>query len=247
MSAPDEPREDPVPVAASALSSGDVARLNEALKALPAEIAASLRAKPLGVKEVRSRWLKWLALAGVVVAIGSGIFSLVSALTTPSVVHQVAPISRTAERLDRGLTGLQAAIDRAQARYRAVRERVAPETHRGPGGRLRPARVLHRGRRVPRHPRPRPRCPGRRSPARLAGADRPRPLVQKPLGLGHVGGETGPASLRGLRIGPVEHDLDRAVALAAHRAGPARAGSRSAPRRGGSGRCASMSPAVAGP
>ncbi len=134
MSTPDEPREDPVPVAGARLSADDVARLNEALKALPAEIAASLRAKPLGVKEVRSRWLKWLALVGVVVAIGSGIFSLVSALTTPSVVHQVAPISRTAERLDRGLTGLQAAIDRAQARYRAVRERVAPESTAGQAG-----------------------------------------------------------------------------------------------------------------
>jgi hypothetical protein len=127
MPAPDEPREDPVPVVGERLSSSDVARLNEALKALPAEIAASLRAKPLGVKEVRSRWLKWLALVGIVVAIGSGIFTLVSALTTPSVVHQVAPISRTAERLDRGLTGLEAAVDRAQARYRAVRERVVPE------------------------------------------------------------------------------------------------------------------------
>jgi hypothetical protein len=134
MSAPDEPRHDPVPVAGERLSAGDVARLNEALRALPAEIAASLRDKPLGVKEVRSRWLKWLALVGVVVAIGSGIFSLVSALTTPSVVHQVAPISRTAERLDRGLTGLQAAIDRAQARYRAVRERVAPEAAAGQAG-----------------------------------------------------------------------------------------------------------------
>ena len=113
MSTPDEPREDPEPVVGQHLSASDVARLNEALKALPAEIAASLRAKPLGVKEVRSRWLKWLALVGVVVAIGSGIYSLVSALTTPSVVHQVAPISRTAERLDRGLTGLDAAIARA--------------------------------------------------------------------------------------------------------------------------------------
>jgi hypothetical protein len=134
MPAPDEPREEPVPVVGERLSSSDVARLNEALRALPAEIAASLRAKPLGVKEVRSRWLKWLALFGVVVAIGSGIFTLVSALTTPSVVHQVAPISRTAERLDRGLTGLQAAIDRAQARYRAARERVAPKTTAGQAG-----------------------------------------------------------------------------------------------------------------
>ena len=128
MPAPDQPREDPEPVVGQHLSSSDVARLNEALRALPAEIAASLRAKPLGVKEVRSRWLKWLALVGVVVAIGSGIYTLVSALTTPSIVHQVAPISRTAERLDRGLTGLDAAMARARARYLAARERVAPET-----------------------------------------------------------------------------------------------------------------------
>ena len=79
------------------------------------------------MKEVRSRWLRWLALAGIVVAIGSGIYTLVSALTTPTVVQQVAPISRTAERIDRGLNGFEAAVDRAQARYRAVRERVAPE------------------------------------------------------------------------------------------------------------------------
>jgi hypothetical protein len=134
MPAPDEPREDPVPIVGERLSSTDVARLNEALKALPAEIAESLRSAPLGVREVRSRWLKWLALVGVVVAIGSGTYTLVSALTTPSVVHQVAPISRTAERLDRGLTGLEAALDRAQARYRAVRERVAPERAGQAGG-----------------------------------------------------------------------------------------------------------------
>jgi hypothetical protein len=134
MPPPDEPREDPVPIAGERLSSTDVARLNEALKALPAEIAASLRSAPLGVKEVRSRWLRWLALAGVVVAIGSGIYTLVSALTTPSVVHQVAPISRTAERLDRGLNGFEAAVDRARARYQAVRERVAPERASQAGG-----------------------------------------------------------------------------------------------------------------
>jgi hypothetical protein len=134
MPAPDQPHEDPEPVVGEHLSSSDVARLNEALRALPAEIAASLRAKPLRVKEVRSRWLKWLALVGVVVAIGSGIFTLVSALTTPSIVHQVAPISRTAERLDRGLSGLDAAITRARARYRAVRERVAPQTAGGQAG-----------------------------------------------------------------------------------------------------------------
>ncbi len=127
MPAPEQPRKDHEPVVGEHLSSSDVARLNEALRALPAEIAASLRAKPLGVKEVRSRWLKWLALVGVVVAIGSGIFTLVSALTTPSIVHQVAPISRTAERLDRGLSGLDAAFARARARYWAVRERVAPQ------------------------------------------------------------------------------------------------------------------------
>lgn len=131
MPAPDQPHEDPEPVVGEHLSSSDVARLNEALRALPAEIAASLRAKPLRVKEVRSRWLKWLALVGVVVAIGSGIFTLVSALTTPSIVHQVAPISRTAERLDRGLSGLDAAFTRARVRYRAVRERVAPQTAGG--------------------------------------------------------------------------------------------------------------------
>jgi hypothetical protein len=134
MPAPHEPREEPAPIVGEHLSPRDVARLNEALKALPAEIAASLRAKPLGVKEVRSRWLKWLALAGIVVAIGSGVYTLVSALTTPSVVQQVAPISRTAERVDRGLTGLEAAVDRAQARYRTVRERVAPESAPGAGG-----------------------------------------------------------------------------------------------------------------
>ena len=134
MPARDQPREEPDPVVGEHLSSSDVARLNEALRALPAEIAASLRARPLGVKEVRSRWLKWLALAGVVVAIGSGIFTLVSALTTPSIVHQVAPISRTAERLDRGLTGLDAAVARARARYLAVRERVALQTAGGQAG-----------------------------------------------------------------------------------------------------------------
>jgi len=117
MPAPDQPPEDHVPIVGEHLSSTEVARLNEALKALPAEIAESLRSAPLRVKEVRSRWLKWLAVAGVVVAIGSGIYTLVSALTTPSVVRQVAPISRTAERLDRGLTGLEAAMDRARARY----------------------------------------------------------------------------------------------------------------------------------
>jgi hypothetical protein len=134
MPARDQPREEPDPVVGEHLSSSDVARLNDALRALPAEIAASLRARPLGVKEVRSRWLKWLALVGVVVAIGSGIFTLVSALTTPSIVHQVAPISRTAERLDRGLTGLDAAVARARARYLAVRERVAPQTAGGQAG-----------------------------------------------------------------------------------------------------------------
>jgi hypothetical protein len=128
MPASDQPPEDRGPVVGEHLSSADMARLNEALKALPAEIAASLRAAPLGVKEVRSRWLKWLAVAGVVVALGSGIYTLVSALTTPSVVRQVAPISRTAERLDRGLTGLEAAMDRARARYEVARERLAPET-----------------------------------------------------------------------------------------------------------------------
>ena len=133
MPAPDEPREDHPPIVGEHLSSTDVARLNEALKALPAEIAASLRAAPLGVKEVRSRWKRWLALAGVVVAVGSGGYTLVSALTTPSVVQQVAPISHTAERVDRGLNGFDAAIDRARARYRAVRERVAPEST-GPAG-----------------------------------------------------------------------------------------------------------------
>lgn len=131
---PDEPRDDRAPVVGERLSSTDVARLNEALRALPAEIAASLRAAPLGVKEVRSRWKRWLALATVVVALGSGIYTLVSALTTPSVVHQVAPISRTAERVDRGLNGFEAAVDRARARYRAVRERVAPERAGRAGG-----------------------------------------------------------------------------------------------------------------
>jgi hypothetical protein len=91
------------------------------------EIAESLRSAPLGVREVRSRWLRWLAVAGVVAAIGSGVYTLVSALTAPSVATQVAPISRTAERVDRGLTGLEAALDRARARYRAARERLAPD------------------------------------------------------------------------------------------------------------------------
>jgi len=134
MPSPDEPREDRAPIVGEHLSSTDVARLNEALKALPSEIAESLRSAPLGVKEVRSRWLKWLAVAGVVVAIGSGIYTLVSALTAPSVVRQVAPISRTAERVDRGLNGFEAAIDRARARYQAVRERVVPERPSQAGG-----------------------------------------------------------------------------------------------------------------
>ena len=134
MPEPDEPREDQAPIVGERLSSTDVARLNEALKALPAEIAASLRSAPLGVKEVRSRWKRWLALAAVVVALGSGVYTLVSALTTPSVVHQVAPISRTAERVDRGLNGFEAAVNRARARYRAVRERVAPARANQPGG-----------------------------------------------------------------------------------------------------------------
>ena len=130
----EEPREDPGPIVGERLSSTDVARLNEALKALPAEIAQSLRSAPIGVREVRSRWFRWLAVAGVVVAIGSGIYTLVSALTAPSVAHEVAPISRTAERLDRGLNGFEAAVDRARARYRAVRERVAPERGSAAGG-----------------------------------------------------------------------------------------------------------------
>ncbi len=134
MPAPHKPPEDRDPIVGEHLSSTDVARLNEALKALPAEIAASLRSAPLGVKEVRSRWLRWLAAAAVVVAIGSGIYTLVSALTTPSVVSQVAPISRTAERLDRGLIGLDATIDRARARYQAARERLAPERPAQAGG-----------------------------------------------------------------------------------------------------------------
>jgi hypothetical protein len=134
MPAPDQPPEDHVPIVDEHLSSTDVARLNEALKALPAEIAESLRSAPLRVKEVRSRWLKWLAVAGVVVAIGSGIYTLLSALTTPSVVRQVAPIARTAERLDRGLSGLDATIDRARARYQAARERLAPERPGQAGG-----------------------------------------------------------------------------------------------------------------
>ena len=131
------------------LSSTDVARLNEALKALPAEIAASLRSAPLGVKEVRSRWLRWLAVAGVVVAIGSGIYTLVSALTTPSVVRQVAPISRTAERLDRGLNGLErpSSAPGLATRPRGSGSRPSARARRAAP----PARVLHRRRRLPRH------------------------------------------------------------------------------------------------
>ena len=134
MPAPDQPPEDRRPIVGEHLSSMEVARLNEALKALPAEIAESLRSAPLGVKEVRSRWLRWLVVAGVVVAIGSGIYTLVSALTTPSVAGQVAPISRTAERLDRGLSGFDATIDRVRARYQAARERLAPERPGVAGG-----------------------------------------------------------------------------------------------------------------
>ena len=134
MPAPDQPREDRDPIDGEDLSSTDAARIDQTLKALPAEIAESLRSAPLRVREVRSRWFRWLAVAGVVVAIGSGIYTLVSALTAPSVAGQVAPISRTAERLDRGLSGFDAAIDRARARYQAVRERVAPERPGQAGG-----------------------------------------------------------------------------------------------------------------
>ena len=98
MPAPDQPPDKQVPTGGEHPSSTEVARLNEALKALPAEIAESLRSAPLRVKEVRSRWLRWLAVAGVVVAIGSGIYTLVSALTTPSVVRSGASPHRGAAR-----------------------------------------------------------------------------------------------------------------------------------------------------
>lgn len=136
MSAPDQPHDDRTtpddPIVGEHLSSSEVARLNEALKALPTEIADSLRSAPIGVHEVRSRWKKWLAAAAVVVAVASGIFTLVSNLTAPTVASQVAPISRTAHRVDRGITGVESAIDRVRTRYEAVRDQVAPEQPRDP-------------------------------------------------------------------------------------------------------------------
>lgn len=88
--------------------------VEEALRGLPEAIAEQLRAAPIGVREVRNPWVRRLAIAGVVAAIGSAAFTVVSQVTSDNVVDRLAPVSRTADRVDRGITGVESALDRVR-------------------------------------------------------------------------------------------------------------------------------------
>jgi hypothetical protein len=123
----------------------EVARLTEAVRALPEEITRSLRASPLSVREARSKWRRRLALAGAIAAAASGTYALVSNLTQPSVVQQVAPISRTAERLDNGLGRFDAFWAHVKADYRELKARIAPGATPAKGSTRPWPRVIHLG------------------------------------------------------------------------------------------------------
>ena len=107
------------------MSAEEVAQLTAAVRALPDEITRGLRASPLSVKEAKSKWRKRLALAGTIAAAGSGTYALVSNITQPTVVQQVAPISQTAARLNHGLTRYDAFWARVKADYRNLRADLA--------------------------------------------------------------------------------------------------------------------------
>ncbi|MGD9694043.1 MAG: hypothetical protein AB7V42_00095 [Thermoleophilia bacterium] len=90
----------------------DARRLDETLRGLPEAIAEKLRESPIKVKEVRSKWKTRLAVLAVLAGIGSAVYTVVANLTTDNVASRVAPIGRAADRVDRGISGVESAIDR---------------------------------------------------------------------------------------------------------------------------------------